>query len=210
MNSTKNSTNKSKSKRITKLSDDDIKTIIDNYDILSNKTTGELKDIVDSVYYYFMWSDFILSEKGLIEPGFRFVNDIFPFSKNISHTPIPSNSKLVNLFNEFMKAEEAERDGSIKYDKQSDLYNTIYKLDESDKYHALENDFKSIKNPNETEKKINELAKEYHTMRNAQNKLFKKRLELQEKFEKEVLKIFNNEKIRHILPVFSKKTQTHP
>jgi hypothetical protein len=206
------SINKSRSTRITKLSDDDIKVIIDNYDTLSKHATGEFKDIAESVYYYFMWSDYVLSEEGLIKPGFRFVSDIFPFGNQISYTPIPSESKLVKLFNEFMKAQKAENDGSKNYDKQHDLYYALGKLDMSDKYHALEDGFKSIKSPNETEKKINELAKEYHGLRNAQNKLFKKRIELQEKFEKKVLEIFNDEKQRHILPVFSKnknKTTTN-
>jgi hypothetical protein len=201
-----NSTNKSK--RISKLSDDDIKVIIDNYDTLSKNTTGEFKNIVESVYYYLMWCDYILSEEGLIEQNFKFVSDIFPFGKNISHTPIPSKSKIVILFNKFMEAEKAERDGSMNYDKQSNLYYAIHKLDESDKYHALEDGFKSIENPNEKEKKINELANEYHTMRKAQNELYKERLKLQNKFEKVVLNVFNNEKLRHILPVFSKKTNT--
>jgi len=194
------------STRINKMTDDDIKVIIDNYDTLSKTATGKLKNIVQSIYYYLMWCDYILSEEGLIEQSFKFISDIFPFSKQISHTPIPSESEIVILFNQFMKAEKAERDGSKNYDKQSDLYYAIHKLDESDKYHALEDGFELIKNPNKTEKKINELAVEYHKMRKAQKKLFEKRMEFQNKFEGEVLKTFNDETKRHELPVFSKKT----
>ena len=40
-----------RTQRVDKLTDDQIKTIIDNYEILSKNAEGKLKDIIHSVYY---------------------------------------------------------------------------------------------------------------------------------------------------------------
>ena len=204
-----------RTQRVDKLTDDQIKTIIDNYEILSKNAEGKLKDIIHSVYYYYMWSSYILSEKGYIAREFKTTEIIRFRQENNIHTPIPSDTDFIKLFNEFIKAEQEETNASANYDKpgnEADLYKQLRELDKENKYRVLDKNFKEIENPkneNESEKKkLNELATEYHRLRKLRTKYYEKRLEKLNKFEEKVLAIFKNKKERHILPIFSKKPQS--
>jgi len=198
--------NKSSSSNKIKLTDDNIKAIIDNYETLSANAIGHIKNIIDSIQYYNMWCDYVLSDNGKIPYNIDFMK-IDKFRQNIAYTPIPSNSKLVKLFNEFMIAEKAEIDAEELSIKAGHIYNEIGKLDSRNKYDMVYDNpilINQIKEP-----EIKRLFKEYHKYKGPYQKKYKRRLELQNEFEKAVLEIFRDENKQHELPVFSKKPQIH-
>jgi hypothetical protein len=193
-----------KSSSSNKLSNDDIKYIIDNYDTLHGKFKDFPENVINSVYYFNILCVNILFENDKIESGYT-QRELLKAQDNAHSVIIPSSSKIIKTYNKFIIAEKAEKDNyNLSNEQISNLYNKIGELDINNIYNEVYTNSDLINTVSDNN--IKKLFKEYHKLKKVSDYLYKKRILAFSDLENIVFDLFYNKKYDE-LPIFSKISQ---